>query len=161
MTRPKGEIGYPDLEARLDARIVRQREPGPGRPEAIWRLLDRALTLEEELMAHKLEKLLASEAEADRLEREQHEITEYTRQANQAWRDRWPNHCKSCGGWGGELSDPLHPAESVWMPCEALPPEVCHRCGFAGLNLESGDGPRRFCGWDQDNGLAVTYVRLA
>jgi len=61
MTRPKGEIGYPDLEARLDAWIVRQREPGPGRPEAIWRLLDRALTLEEELMAHKLEKLLAFE----------------------------------------------------------------------------------------------------
>jgi hypothetical protein len=28
----------------------------------------------------------------------------------------------------------------VWTPCEALPPEVCHRCGFAGLNLESGDG---------------------
>jgi hypothetical protein len=52
---------YPEMEARLDGWIARQREPGLGRPEAIRRLLDRALTLEEELMGHKLEKLLAAE----------------------------------------------------------------------------------------------------
>jgi hypothetical protein len=96
----------------------------------------------------------------EQAEREAHELSEYTRQANQAWRDRWPAFCRVCSGWGGTPSDPLHPAESSWTPCEALPPEVCHRCGFAGLTLESGDGPCRFCGWSYDDGLAVTHVRL-
>ena len=35
--------------------------------------------------------------EAERIEREEHEFAEHTRQTNQAWRDRWPAHCKSCG----------------------------------------------------------------
>jgi hypothetical protein len=48
--RPKTGIGpavglrlYPELEARLDAWIAKQDEPGMGRPEAIRRLLDQAL----------------------------------------------------------------------------------------------------------------------
>jgi hypothetical protein len=32
------------------------------------------------------------EAEAERIEREESEIAEYTRQASRAWRDRWPGH---------------------------------------------------------------------
>jgi hypothetical protein len=52
---------YPDMEARLEAWISRQGERGLSLPEAIRRLLDRALTLEEELMGRKLEKLLAAE----------------------------------------------------------------------------------------------------
>jgi hypothetical protein len=50
MGRPKTGIGpavglrlYPDLEARLDAWIAQQEEPGLGRPEAIRRMLDKAL----------------------------------------------------------------------------------------------------------------------
>jgi putative tryptophan/tyrosine transport system substrate-binding protein len=34
---------YPDIEARLDAWIVQQKESGLGRPEAIRRILDKAL----------------------------------------------------------------------------------------------------------------------
>jgi len=34
---------YPDLEARLDAWIAEQSEPDLGRPEAIRRILDKAL----------------------------------------------------------------------------------------------------------------------
>jgi hypothetical protein len=34
---------YPDLEQRLDAWIAKQGEPDLGRPEAIRRLLDKAL----------------------------------------------------------------------------------------------------------------------
>ena len=48
--RPKTGIGpavglrlYPDLEARLDAWIARQNERELGRPEAIRRVLDKAL----------------------------------------------------------------------------------------------------------------------
>jgi hypothetical protein len=48
--RPKTGIGpamglrlYPDLEARLDAWIAKQSEPGLSRPEAIRRILDKAL----------------------------------------------------------------------------------------------------------------------
>jgi hypothetical protein len=33
----------------------------------------------------------------ERIEREEHEFAEHTRQTNQAWCDRWPAHCKSCG----------------------------------------------------------------
>ena len=35
---------YPDIEAKLDAWIAEQGEPGLGRPEAIYRLLVKALT---------------------------------------------------------------------------------------------------------------------
>jgi hypothetical protein len=35
---------YPDIEAKLDAWIAEQGEPGLGRPEAIRRLLVQALT---------------------------------------------------------------------------------------------------------------------
>jgi hypothetical protein len=41
--------------------------------------------------------------EAERIEREAAQIGEYTRQANQAWRDRWPAFCRARGGWGGPL----------------------------------------------------------
>jgi len=48
--RPKTGIGpavglrlYPELEARLDAWIAKQKDPDMGRPEAIRRVLDEAL----------------------------------------------------------------------------------------------------------------------
>ena len=52
---------YPDVEARLDAWIARQREPGLSLPEAIRRLLDRALMLEESLAVERLERALATD----------------------------------------------------------------------------------------------------
>jgi hypothetical protein len=73
-------------------------------------------------------------------EREEIDIAEYTRQANQAWRDRWPNHCRECGGWGGTTFQQSHPYgagsayETLWEGCEALEPAICHRCGKDGLD---------------------------
>jgi hypothetical protein len=52
---------YPEMETRLDAWIERQNEPGLRWPEAIRRLVDRALSLEESLAVERLERALATD----------------------------------------------------------------------------------------------------
>jgi hypothetical protein len=47
--------------------------------------------------------------EAERIEREEHEFAEHTRQTNQAWRDRWPAFFRARGGWGGAWFNQSHP----------------------------------------------------
>jgi hypothetical protein len=37
---------------------------------------------------------------------------------------------------------------------------ICHQCGEDGLDPERDDVPCRECGWDRDDGLAITYARL-
>lgn len=73
------------------------------------------------------------------------------------WRTKWPNHCKSCGGWGGSAYTEMHgfkggSGETIADPCGALPETACHRCGAPdGLTADS-EGPCRHCGWNFDDG---------
>lgn len=68
--------------------------------------------------------------------------------SSEDWRNRWPNHCRECGGWGRVASpdeDFICYAYYDWR--------ICHRCGRNGL-LEDGTGPCKVCGWNYDDGLS-------
>jgi hypothetical protein len=74
------------------------------------------------------------------------------------WREKWPQHCKACHGWGGSSYTQSHPYgmgsahETLFDPCEATErPETCHRCGLDGLDAD-GNGPCKHCGWNYDDG---------
>jgi hypothetical protein len=75
-----------------------------------------------------------------------------------AWKARWPNHCKACGGWGvlqRTGHEPNESGEITLRLCDALPPGTCHRCGAPdGIDLqdELSRGCRE-CGWDFDDGV--------
>lgn len=73
-----------------------------------------------------------------------------------AWRARWPNHCKHCGGWGGFAYVQSHgPGLREPMVDLCDDPEdlrTCHRCGELGCD-EDGNGPCTACGWDNDDGV--------
>jgi hypothetical protein len=74
----------------------------------------------------------------------------------EAWKARWPNHCKACGGWGAfPQADPAL-GEITLTLCLALPPGTCHRCGAANaIDPEDAVLSRgcRECGWDFDDGV--------
>lgn len=78
--------------------------------------------------------------------------------AASAWIQRWPAHCKSCGGWGASSYEESHGfkgggTETFTDPCEAPPGlQTCHRCGYDGLDTE-GAGPCIACGWNYDDGM--------
>lgn len=77
-----------------------------------------------------------------------------------AWKEKWPSHCKSCGGWGGIGStfDPSPAGVSLspgvmydWDPCEQCSNEgICGRCGEATDTF--GDAPCQHCGWNWGQG---------
>lgn len=85
---------------------------------------------------------------------------------NSAYKEKWPNFCKTCGGAGEfhftENGAPL--GEGYWPmpmadPCEACTNQgICPRCGKEGLTNEekgdtsTGDGPCKFCSWDYKDG---------
>lgn len=80
------------------------------------------------------------------------------RQRAAAWREKWPNFCKSCRGWGGSVFYQSHPygstsaQEPLLELCDAIAdPSICHRCQNAGLD-EDGEGPCKACGWSYDDG---------
>lgn len=74
------------------------------------------------------------------------------------WAQRWPRHCRACGGWGGVEYVERVPygmgsaGMPAFDPCEALELTVCHRCGEHGMD-EFGGGPCQACGWNFDDGL--------
>jgi hypothetical protein len=75
-----------------------------------------------------------------------------------AWKARWPNHCKACGGWGvlqRADHEPHESGEITLRLCDAPPPGTCHRCGASnGIDVadELSRGCR-YCGWDYDDGV--------
>ncbi len=79
------------------------------------------------------------------------------RQRQETWVSRYPTYCRQCDGWGA-----FHPPGS-WEeppcidPCDGCtanePTPLCGRCGFAGLDRETGEGPCSACGWNYDDGL--------
>lgn len=70
-----------------------------------------------------------------------------------AWRARWPLFCRYCRGWGGKATPASRRAPEDFDLCSEgeKDPELCHRCGAAGLTKE-GEGPCRACGWNFDSG---------
>jgi hypothetical protein len=74
-----------------------------------------------------------------------------------AWREKWPNHCKRCHGWGGSSYEESHGfrgggSETIFDLCgEDENPLNCHRCGRPGLS-EDMEGPCKFCNWNFDDG---------
>jgi hypothetical protein len=76
--------------------------------------------------------------------------------AVEAWKARWPDYCRACGGWG--LIDYRDPrtGEAGAEPCRALPEGSCHRCGTPDAIHPEGVVLSRGCiecGWDFDDGI--------
>ena len=80
------------------------------------------------------------------------------------YQEKWPHHCKSCGGWGGtEYSfDPSPAGISLasgtmtdFEPCENCICEgICPRCGSFAENFEDETSTCSECGWkDGDDGI--------
>lgn len=75
-----------------------------------------------------------------------------------AWRLRWPNYCRACGGWGGASFQQGHPYgattayETLFDPCDAKDATVCHRCGYQGFD-EDHNGPCFWCKHEDDDGI--------
>lgn len=77
-----------------------------------------------------------------------------------AYAEQWPNYCKTCGGWGGELYsfDPSPAGVSLssgsmqdYDPCpDCIDKAICPRCGHV-HNLDHdfycGDAPCDVCGF--------------
>jgi hypothetical protein len=108
------------------------------------------------------EELQAAFAEAQQLDRIEHEFAAHAAKINVEWAAKWPNHCQACGGGTHWLSQLHRYGASLAIEyhteiCDALPPEVCHRCGQAGIDPDDrGTGECRFCGWYLNDGLPVT-----
>jgi len=86
-------------------------------------------------------------AEAECFAHIAHEFAEYAATVNAAWRELWANHCPVCHGWG---------TKSLWDYCDAMPAEICRRCGSAGIAPDGSYSPCRYCGWWYDDGVPVT-----
>jgi hypothetical protein len=84
------------------------------------------------------------------------------------YKKKWPNYCRSCGGWSGGFSnyDPSPAGVSLgsgymtdFDPCpDCYEKGICARCGKQMFNPEEGDDPEScpHCGFDfgvNDNGL--------
>jgi hypothetical protein len=76
------------------------------------------------------------------------------------WRNRWPQHCRSCRGWGGSAYTEMHgfrggSGEQMFDLCGARDENQCHRC--VDMGLKDGDGPCRTCGWNYNDGEPEIY----
>lgn len=73
----------------------------------------------------------------------------------ETWRADWPQHCRSCGGWGDHEYErvglPIMVEPRIARECDSTDPHRCHRCGMPGLD-EDSNGPCGSCGWDYDDG---------
>lgn len=90
-----------------------------------------------------------------------HAATADAEVARGLYRARWPNHCRSCNGWGGRVTeyDPSPPGVSLgpgtmmdFDPCpDCYAHFTCPRCTLreAWPDDSDGDGPCRRCGWAQ------------
>ena len=77
------------------------------------------------------------------------------------WLAKWPNFCRSCGGWGVHHytmyhDGPRYPGEHMMDPCDCTQsrpegPQKCPRCAELGL-WNDCTGPCSFCGWNYDDG---------
>lgn len=77
------------------------------------------------------------------------------------YKNKWPNYCRSCGGWGGSVFYQSHPYgstyanEEMWDPCtDCIEDGKCPRCGWEMPEDEFEEtlefGVCRKCGWRED-----------
>jgi hypothetical protein len=106
-------------------------------------------------------------ADLDREQKSRDEIEAEVKKQNEAWKAKWPNYCRKCGGWGLIGEPPSTPEDPGPDPCDAFGEEDrCHRCGgeLEPVYSEAGDpenGPRldidswkcKACSWSWDDGL--------
>lgn len=79
------------------------------------------------------------------------ESTKEHRQAIEAGRSAWPNHCRTCHGEGGEFWQESVPGMPMSDGCNDCTLQgKCARCGEIGLN-DSGEEPCVHCGWNYDD----------
>ena len=79
------------------------------------------------------------------------------------WTAKWPDYCTKCDGRGEFVYsfDPSPAGVSLSPgtledvePCgQCTEQGICARCGEAGLNPETGEGPCSHCGWNYDDCL--------
>lgn len=80
-----------------------------------------------------------------------------------AWLSEWPDYCRHCHGQGAHYYtfDPSPTGVSLSAgtmedaePCDQCTEQgICARCGKAGLDPETGEGPCSHCGWNYDDGV--------
>lgn len=107
---------------------------------------------------------LAAEAEWAKEQACMQEHFEHVKAQNDAWKAKWPHHCKNCGGWGMFITrgvysgPPEHCYPDECDPCDAIPDGMCHRCRAMNYTVDQGYGygDRKCpaCGWRFDDGLA-------
>jgi hypothetical protein len=99
-------------------------------------------------------------AEAEQLERIEREFAEHAAKVNAEWPSAGRTTARPvAAGVATGLAGLTHtaPTEYIFDLCDALPPEVCHRCGQVGIDPDDrGTGECRFCGWYLNDGLMVT-----
>ncbi len=78
-------------------------------------------------------------------------------QAVREYKEKWPNYCLSCGGWGAQMwveDHGLAGRGAVFSkPCECVINGTCPRCGAKDVIDEDGSGPCPECDWDHDGGM--------
>lgn len=89
-------------------------------------------------------------------------LQEDWKKAAEAYDAVWPNHCKICGGWGGdshtENASPFGSGENwpmtVYDECSCWENAICPRCGNQNDDVwAEDDNPCPICGWtSQDKG---------
>jgi hypothetical protein len=106
-------------------------------------------------------------ADLDREQKSWAEIAAKTRKENEAWKAKWPDYCRKCGGWGLTGEAAFTPEDPGPEPCDAFGEnDRCHRCGGELIEewIEDGDpenGPHvsvdrwkcKVCSWSWDDGL--------
>jgi hypothetical protein len=100
-------------------------------------------------------------AEAEQLDRIEHEFAEFAAKKNAEWTAQWPNHCKYCGGWGatGLVSLTLMGPASRSNTSSTSAMRCRPRCATvrpASTPTIRGTGECWHCGWYLNDGLLVT-----
>ena len=99
---------------------------------------------------------------SDALDREYEREMQEIKKAADAWRKRWPVHCRSCHGYGGTVYYESHGfagggSEQIWESCyDCLEHEEqphCPRCAYPITDEDPTDGvPCEACGWTYQDG---------
>ena len=101
-------------------------------------------------------------AESDRIEAAYREAARSRIYRNRWFTFFWPDHCRACGGWGtsaysvnqSPLGSGWHWPETFVDPCPCCAEQGrCGRCGGSLLEIDEGEVPCSYCGWNFDDGL--------
>lgn len=75
--------------------------------------------------------------------------------AQEAWMEKYKDHCKKCYGHGGKSIPATRLDPEDFDTCSCLESGQCPRCGYKHSEThrftEDGEGPCANCGWDYGN----------